>query len=658
MNQKGTFIDFIDDRPVFAKDYCDFKGNKSIVNRNKKYNMKYYVYSSETGNTILRSDAEPLTILDIIKTADEKMVFYVDSNNKISFIRTKQKNISIEKIIDKVEKTPLFKNAIFPLFFYFIFFGVMRFRNYSFDEAQLSLGYDKTINYKLRFFFPAKLRKKFSMNTGMFSLLIHAYVVFIPMRAIYQQYVNTSDINTPVYIRLKQPDIDFIYNMKSRTADKYNKRHYLFNTRSYRLRNCNVELFIRKSVTGQYVIVLTSVLRRFIKWKEMCAYFTSLLSSNRDRYDIYFEKFSAGASESAFEIFKYAYQKNGSCVYILDKEHPEFENLKKQYGSSLVEKNSFLAFYYIFLARSFISSDLVSHLQRRLYDNDGLIKRKVLENDKKIFLQHGVCLATNVFERGYFNRKVPIAPDYVLVNSKYERNLFVKNTNYNKENLMLTGLPNLDLYVKEQENTKDEITFMLTWRPWDLTGEIENGSYLSRYFSFMESIKEQEFYHDKQVNIILHPKSKMILKEQFPEIYAKYQHFFYESDIKEALLRSKVLISDYSSVVFYAFAGGSNIVFYWEDKERAEKEYGAPNILQKDIAFGDIAERFNDLHSLISENYSKPQSTANLSQYSKLIECKSGQNTKATYDYIQRNILGHNQNSETDKRSSLKEVLD
>lgn len=267
-----------------------------------------------------------------------------------------------------------------------------------------------------------------------------------------------------------------------------------------------------------------------------------------------------------------------------------------------------------------------------------MIKKKILAIDKKIMLQHGVYMCTNIFERGYFNRKVPIAPDYMLVNSEFEKSLFTSNTSYTDHEIMVTGLPNLDLYVQQKDSIKTEITFMLTWRPWDLTGSIEPGTYLDRYFSFIQLIEKEEFYHDKKINVILHPKSKLILQEQFPEVFEK--SYFYEGDIKEALLRSKVLISDYSSVIFYAFAGGTNIILYWEDKERAEAEYGAPNILQKEIAFGDSAMTFKELHSLIVHNYNHSQAEHHLSQYGRLIVCKDGNNTKNTYEYIQYVIFG------------------
>ncbi|WRP06364.1 CDP-glycerol glycerophosphotransferase family protein [Rossellomorea aquimaris] len=476
------------------------------------------------------------------------------------------------------------------------------------------------------------------MNTNKLSLFLHLYFVRISLKDIYYYYLKSSDINIPVFIKTVSEHANYYYNFKEKVQDKYDKSHYIFNTRSLKISNTEVEMYVRKSVTGQYVLVVTSVLKNSIIFKERLAYWITRLKFNREVYDIYFEKFSQGASESGFELFKHGVEIDKNSIYILDSSNPQYRALKNRYPHNLFAKNSFKSFCYIFLARSFISSDLVSHIQRRLYDNDKKLKKKILQINKKIFLQHGVSLATNLFERGYYNKKVPIAPDYIIVNSQFERNLFMDNSVYKEKELILTGLPNLDLYVRSRSMTKDEITFLLTWRPWDLTGEVKQGSYIYRYLKFIELMKENKFYSNKKVNVILHPKAKLILKEQFEDLYNQNSHLFYEGDIKDALTKSKVLISDYSSVTYMAFSGGTNIVFYWEDKSVCEKEYGSKNILQENIAFGDVVYDFDHLHPVIESNYHSEQKETHCKTFNQLVECSQGKNTVNTYKAIS-NIL-------------------
>lgn len=221
-----------------------------------------------------------------------------------------------------------------------------------------------------------------------------------------------------------------------------------------------------------------------------------------------------------------------------------------------------------------------------------------------------------------------------MTNSDLESFMFHQYTDYQPSQLIQEGTPNLDLYVK---NTypQDEITFILTWRPWDLTGKIEKDSYLDRYLQFIELITNNAWFKDKNINIILHPKAREILEEQFPQTYENFKQYLYLDDIKDALLKSKVVITDYSSISFYAFTGGSNIIFFWGDKEKAESEYGAPNILQSYNAFGDIVNTIDSkLLSTIQLNYSQQQNSTYIERFKNLVEYTEGNNSLNVYNRI------------------------
>ncbi|RXZ02401.1 CDP-glycerol glycerophosphotransferase family protein [Fictibacillus sp. S7] len=620
---------------LLTGDFCDFNGKRSLVK--KKHNKKYYLYKDHGASKAKTYDHEPMEVIDVVPYGNDEIIFYCDARNNVSFVRSKpHPRLTHSQIADKVEKLPMFLTFAMMIFSSLVFFGVMRFRDYDFKDTQLSLGYKKTCNYRIRFIFPKSIRSKFAMRTGKLSLLVHAYFVLIPLKEIYKHYLESSEINVPMFVKVVNEHGNYYYTFKFRSSSKAGKHHFVYNTRSIRVWGTDVEMYVRKSISGQYVLVVSSILNKLIPLKEKIAYVASRFRRNQEVYDIYFEKFAQGASESGFELFKHAVTQNEKSIYILDKDNPQYNSLKEYYPNNLFAKNSIKAFYHVFLANSFISSDLVTHIQRRLYDNDSLLKKKILENDNKIFLQHGVSLATDLFERGYYNKKVPISPDYIVVNSEYEKRLFTRKSNYEEQDMILTGLPNLDLYVDSRKQKKDEITFLLTWRPWDLTGQVTEGSYIDRYLSFIETIKREPFYQDKKVNVVLHPKAKNILETQFQDIYDKNKESFYDGDIKEALLNSKVLISDYSSVTYMAFAGGTNVVFYWEDKEKAEVEYGAPNILQEYNSFGDIVYDFKNLDKVIQNNYKRPQQSKHIKKYDVMVECTQGNNTLETYKAVSK----------------------
>ena len=148
-----------------------------------------------------------------------------------------------------------------------------------------------------------------------------------------------------------------------------------------------------------------------------------------------------------------------------------------------------------------------------------------------------------------------------------EQNLFKIYTDYKPKQLILTGTPNLDLYVKNTEKQTD-ITFMLTWRPWDLVGEISSNSYIDRYLHFIKLINKLHFAEN--VNVILHPKAREILTEQFPDVLKSIEEYLYEGDIKEALMKSKVLITDYSSICFMHMLEEVKLFSFGEIKKKVK----------------------------------------------------------------------------------------
>ncbi|MEJ7453559.1 CDP-glycerol glycerophosphotransferase family protein, partial [Staphylococcus xylosus] len=133
----------------------------------------------------------------------------------------------------------------------------------------------------------------------------------------------------------------------------------------------------------------------------------------------------------------------------------------------------------------------------------------------------------------------------------------------------------------------------------------------------------------------LHPKAKEILEEQFPDMFKIIEPHLYIGNIKNALLESKVVITDYSSVCFYAFAGGSNVIFFWGDKENAEKQYSSQNILQSYNVFGDVTYNMDDhMVNLIENNYNKPQQKYHVSRFKEMVEFTQGNNVENIYKII------------------------
>ncbi|MEI4790958.1 CDP-glycerol glycerophosphotransferase family protein [Bacillus sp. FJAT-53060] len=629
---------------VLNGEFTDFNNGK-VINRKKiMLFKKFYIYKTNQKVIKNKKTDNRIEILEIHENDNRiqgtVLVVYLDPLNTLSFIIIKKDHplLTMEQIIEKAESNPPQRLKTITIGDNFYIFGVIRFKFANMKKIDIAIGYDKALNFNFKYFFSKNTREMFSNVTNKLGLFVHFGYVKIKKQELLDKYIQSSEINLPLYIKsTNKENLDYYYPLKFNYRNTYNVKHYVYSSSSYKL-NENIEFFVRKSITGQMVLVMTDYISVVTKFKEKLAWLISRFG-RQEKYDVYFEKFSKNAGESAFEVFKKSKAENDSfSKFILDKNHERFLSFKKQYGTNnILAHNSFKSFYYIFKAKRFISSDLVSHVQRRLYDNSQSIKRKILSNNNKVFLQHGVCLATNVFERGYFNKKVPICPDYIVTNSKLESYYFSKYPKFSDNQLIEKGVPNLDLYVKNRNTDKKQITFMLTWRPWDVTGKIEKNSYIDRYLQFLRIVKTDPFYEDKVINITLHPKAGLMLENQFPETYDQIKDYVYQGDIKDALINSKVVITDYSSICFYAFAGCSNIIFFWGDKEIAEQEYGAPNILQDNNRFGDVVYHIDStLNNFIKRNYNQNQPQKYIDRYNKLVEHSNGNNTENVYNEIKK----------------------
>ena len=93
---------------------------------------------------------------------------------------------------------------------------------------------------------------------------------------------------------------------------------------------------------------------------------------------------------------------------------------------------------------------------------------------------------------------------------------------------------------------------------------------------------------DKLV-IIGHPLLKEFLRKHEDELsFSRYVSFADKYD--DLLKETRVLITDWSSISYDAFYRGSNVIFYWEEKEDCLAHYGGKTklMLTDELVFGDV----------------------------------------------------------------------
>src|SRR5699024_11925760 len=106
----------------------------------------------------------------------------------------------------------------------------------------------------------------------------------INKKELLNKYIETREINLPAYIKSVTPEnLNYYYPLKFDYRNEYSKKHYVYSSNSYQL-DKGIEYFVRKSISGQIVFVMTDYLKKSIKIKEKISKVLSLFGNkNKDR---------------------------------------------------------------------------------------------------------------------------------------------------------------------------------------------------------------------------------------------------------------------------------------------------------------------------------------------------------------------------------------
>lgn len=340
------------------------------------------------------------------------------------------------------------------------------------------------------------------------------------------------------------------------------------------------------------------------KVKEKLAYaFYILLKWYFDKKSIWiaFEKFSDSAQDNGFYFFKYCYnQPDAQNVYYIIKESSaDYENVVHM-KDKLLHFMSFKYLIYLYAAKVLISSEAKGHA----YDiraQKGLMK-KILKNKRQVFLQHGVLGLKKVDQ--IYRKTSKNAVDLFVVSSEYEKQLVKNNFGYEEDEIILTGLSRWDALIDKSSNNSS-VLLMPTWRSWmdDLPEEkFIQSDYYKQYVSLLNSSLMSDLLekYNMELNFFIHPKFKAYI-EKFNTDNERIKIYQYgEEKVNQLLMKSCMLITDYSSVAWDMYYQHKPIIFYQFDLDDYMKYQGSYMNMDTDL-FGDRAFTVNSLLALMKK---------------------------------------------------------
>ncbi|PJN86689.1 CDP-glycerol glycerophosphotransferase family protein [Bacillus sp. mrc49] len=297
-----------------------------------------------------------------------------------------------------------------------------------------------------------------------------------------------------------------------------------------------------------------------------------------------YEKTADRAQDNGYYFFKYIYENHNrqQAYYIIkpdSEDYPKLESMKNR----VVEFMSFKYMVFMFAAQLLVSSETKGHA----YDiriQKGRI-RKAMNYKPLVFLQHGVIglkKLNSIFKKSSIN-----APSLFVVSSPEEGKIIQNHFGYNKNELIVSGLPRWDV-IENRSNGK-RILVMPTWRVWleNLPfEEVEKSEYVQVFKTFLQSKELSRLLeqHDLTLHFYLHPKFKDFI-EHFSIDNQRFT-ISNEEDLNTLLMEASMLITDYSSVAWDMFYQKKPVVFYQFDLETYNKYQGSYMNMDNQL-FGD-----------------------------------------------------------------------
>lgn len=235
----------------------------------------------------------------------------------------------------------------------------------------------------------------------------------------------------------------------------------------------------------------------------------------------------------------------------------------------------------------------------------GIIKSKF------VFLQHGITI-NNVTWLYYKNTKMRL----FICGAKPEYDYVKSNFGYPDNNVKYLGFSRFDNYHNIKVNKK-QIILMPSWREWiaskneyskefEDTSDFRNTEYYQKYQELITNKDLISFLEGKNLTLYFYPHRNM----------QKYINYFKtksknikivdnnNSDIKDLLINSAVMITDYSSVSFDFAYMKKPVIYFQFDEERFRKaQYGKGYFDYRKNGFGNVFKSSNEVVKELKKIY-------------------------------------------------------
>ena len=413
---------------------------------------------------------------------------------------------------------------------------------------------------------------------------------------------NSNLIDYNNYIKKKDEEFEPLIHINgnySKIVIKNNKKTNNFYKESFHLKNLfylkpnfNIKKHLAqieenwyfKNIYNQFFCfckysINSKCLYRKINQKYKYYLFLYFIDINKDIYnktDYLFADFSSEhtAPGEAYLIFKEMYKQNLSVHYLTKREdiYKEYMALKKNnysyipiiFDSNFINGNFLEKYFDLLLRLKVVVSGAKIYSINNLFYN--------IEYITYICLTHGISYIKDFLYKYYYSNnvynKIVLPPSNLIINN-------AKKYGWKDNDIIRVGLPRWDLLndyekllknIHEQGNNKSKSIFlMFTWR------ELKNNNNISNYYfkNIMKLINNKKLYAVLQKKNITLYYSLHHMIEEYKYLFNnnKYIKYINQEQIIDCLIKSNLLITDFSSIIFDMMIRNKPYIIFVPDSE-------------------------------------------------------------------------------------------
>ena len=335
---------------------------------------------------------------------------------------------------------------------------------------------------------------------------------------------------------------------------------------------------------------------------------------NHKNITLVYERKSQTAQDNGYYFFKHCMEhrvgkrlKSKIC-YVIDPSSPDYKNVEP-YKDNVLNFMSFKHMIYLLGAKNLV----YTYSKNDCYiwrPNNSVIAERI-RFKKHIFLQHGVTSLKRIDK--FYGKGKAGDTDVFVVSSKKEREIVNKWFGYSKEQTPITGLARWDA-LKDKSNGSNEIALVPTTRNWldDVPSEkFLDSDFYNRYIELLNSAELKTILanNDLELNFCINSKYKDYFTSDKIDNKRIHISVIGEKPLNEILMKSKLLITDYSSVCYDMLYMCKPVLFYQFDYEKFINSVGTYINMDKDL-MGDrsisIIDLCNDINKMAKSNFRLP----------------------------------------------------